>query len=218
MKMAHSFINTNLIGSPTRENILILIKKHGGLSVEELSRHVGITPMGVRQHLMTLEKSGMITYDINKHGIGRPVFIYRLTDRADNLFPKAYSKFLVHMLERLEETDGRDKVRDIFKATMDKMYAGFGDVVAAKSSAEDRLLALAGLLEEEGRMVDLEKGNGHLMLKQYNCPISKVSEIYRDACKYDLDLFRKLIGRSDIERTACIADGDTSCTFMVPIA
>jgi predicted ArsR family transcriptional regulator len=75
--------------NPSRKGIILLLKKNGGMSIDELSRDIKITPMGIRQHLNALEKKGIVTYVANRHGIGRPGFIYKLTELAEELFPKS---------------------------------------------------------------------------------------------------------------------------------
>ncbi|TAN40628.1 MAG: winged helix-turn-helix transcriptional regulator, partial [Nitrospirae bacterium] len=62
--------------NPTRESIVHLLKKHGGMSIDDMSKQIQITPMGVRQHLLALEKKGIVTYISKRKGIGRPGFIY----------------------------------------------------------------------------------------------------------------------------------------------
>ncbi|HEB01872.1 MAG TPA: ArsR family transcriptional regulator, partial [Nitrospirae bacterium] len=93
--------------NPTRKQIIMLLKKNILQSVAQLSEHMSITPMAVRQHLMGLEKQGIITYKPKKSGIGRPVFLYSLTKKASDIFPKSYSDFVREMLSILEDEDGR---------------------------------------------------------------------------------------------------------------
>ncbi|MDA8085331.1 MAG: winged helix-turn-helix transcriptional regulator [Nitrospiraceae bacterium] len=78
----------NIENGQTKDKIIILLKKNDGLTTGELSRHVGITPMGIRQHLLALERKNLIRYEMKKNGIGRPAFVYRLTELADDVFPK----------------------------------------------------------------------------------------------------------------------------------
>src|SRR3990172_3073307 len=92
----------------TRNSIVNLLKKSNGLSIEELSQSINITPMGIRQHLLSLEKKGIVTYRSKKHGIGRPGFIYMLTESADYLFPKAYDKFAIEILNDINKYEGPD--------------------------------------------------------------------------------------------------------------
>ena len=68
-----SVLNDN----PTREKILLLLKKNGPQSIENLSQELRITSMGIRQHLLSLERKGLIDYVAKRQGIGRPAFLYR---------------------------------------------------------------------------------------------------------------------------------------------
>jgi predicted ArsR family transcriptional regulator len=104
----------------TRNSIIHLLKKSGGLTIEELSKSINITPMGIRQHLLSLEKKNIVTYIAKKHGIGRPGFVYMLTDSADALFPKAYDKFAIEILKDIKANDGPEKLDTIFRRRKDK--------------------------------------------------------------------------------------------------
>lgn len=103
-------METALADNPTRKKILLALKKNGSMSVEDLSGEVNITPMGVRQHLLLLEKSGAVEYITKKHGVGRPGFLYRLTETADDLFPKSYQSFAMDILTDIEHLDGKGKI------------------------------------------------------------------------------------------------------------
>ena len=89
-----SLLNEN----PTREKIILLLKKRGAMAIDELSRELSITSMGIRQHLLSLERRGLIEYMTKRQGIGRPAFLYKLTAKADDLFPKEYDKFILNPL------------------------------------------------------------------------------------------------------------------------
>ena len=61
---------------PTRRKILLALKKSGGMTATELSELLGMTSMGVRRHLTTLERDGLVMYDSQQRGLGRPSYLY----------------------------------------------------------------------------------------------------------------------------------------------
>lgn len=65
-----------------RRQILTALKKQGSLSVDDLSRCLGITPMGIRQHLAVLERDNLVMISSVRRGMGRPSYLYRLTELA----------------------------------------------------------------------------------------------------------------------------------------
>jgi DeoR family suf operon transcriptional repressor len=208
-------MNMHLDDNPTRNSIIQLLKKSGGLSIEDLSKSILITPMGIRQHLLSLEKKGIVTYVARKHGIGRPGFVYMLTDKADALFPKSYDKFAIEILNDIKKYEGPEKLDTIFKWRKDKQLKTFKDAFAGVESVDDSVKVLKNMLESEGHIVELTRNNGNYHLKQYNCPISKVASEFKNICAYELQLYREVFGEGvTVEQN--ISEGAPSCFYKIP--
>lgn len=199
----------------TRKNIILLLKKNGGMSIDGLSKVIEITPMGIRQHLLALEKKGIVTYVSRRRGIGRPGFIYMLTEAANDLFPKAYDKFAVGLLRDIRKHEGDEKIDRIFDWRRDRLFKAGKAALAGKGSVEDTLNALKEILEADGHFVEISKNSDHYHLKQYHCPINKVAREFSDACKYELQMYRDLIDRN-ITREQSVAEGAESCVYLIP--
>ncbi len=199
----------------TRKNIILLLKKNGGMSIEDLSNVIDITPMGIRQHLLALEKKGIVHYIARKRGIGRPGFIYMLTEAADDLFPKAYDKFSVGLLRDIRTHEGDGKIDMIFNWRRERLFRTKKELLAGRGNIEDVLNALKQILEEEGHYVEVSRNNGHYQLKQYHCPIHRIAVEFQEACKHELMLYRDLIGK-DVVREHSVSDGASSCLYLIP--
>lgn len=208
-------MDSALLENPTRKKILLMLKKRGDMSVDDLSREVQITPMGVRQHLLALKRTGIVEYVTKRHGVGRPGFLYRLTAMADDLFPKAYQVFTMDILAEIEDSDGIEKIDQIFRKRKDRVLADRTELLSDKNSLYDRLTALVEILQRDGCMVELEDNDSHFSLKQFNCLIPKIAFRYRAACKYDLQLFRELLGE-DVVRQQCLSEGARACVYIIP--
>ncbi len=210
------FFPMRLEDSLTKDRIIMLLKKAGGMTAEDLSRQIGITPMGVRQHLLSLERKGMVEYEARKHGIGRPVFIYKLTDKADDIFPKSYGRFALDMLNDIEELDGREKVTELFRMRKEKLFKERSAALGGIQDFNEKVRTLTKMLEGEGYLIELkENGREDMLLNQFNCPVSRVASQYNEACRYELELLNDLLGRS-IQRKGCMAAGDPVCSFLIP--
>jgi predicted ArsR family transcriptional regulator len=201
--------------NPTREKILLLIKKNGPLSIENLSGELNITSMGIRQHLLSLERKGLIDYMARRQGIGRPAFLYKLTEKAESLFPKSYDSFIVNTLKDIEQNSGHTKIEEIFNWQKNRMLKEAREAVDGKSTFGDKVYGIRNFLDSKGYFADVSDTNNHYLLKLYNCPIYKVADEFRDVCRHDLQLLRDLFG-SKVNRESCIIEGDTSCTYNIP--
>jgi DeoR family suf operon transcriptional repressor len=74
--MTHSGIE------PTKDRIFQSLRSQGQMTVSELSAAVKITPIAVRHHLSSLQAEGMVEVREERHGVGRPRQIYKLTPVA----------------------------------------------------------------------------------------------------------------------------------------
>src|SRR5512138_660154 len=100
---------------PTRRKIVLALKQHGGLTAAELAHMLGITSMGVRRHLTTLERDKLVRYELVQRGKGRPSYVYRLSAQAENLFPKNYAQLANELLGYLASQSGEDTVLRLFE-------------------------------------------------------------------------------------------------------
>ena len=206
-----AYLNEN----PTREKILMLLKKQGPMPIEAISNELKITSMGIRQHLLSLERRGLIDYVTKKQGIGRPAFLYKLTDKADNLFPKAYHIFIIDTLKDIEKNEGRDKIDEIFRWRKIRLIKDTKDALSDTKEFDEKVYGLRDILESKGYLVELDEGDNDYTLKEYNCPIFQVASEFKEACKHELQFYKDVLGR-EVKRNECMTEGDPSCTYNIP--
>jgi predicted ArsR family transcriptional regulator len=173
--------------------------------------------MGIRQHLLSLEKKGVVTYIAKKHGIGRPGFVYMLTPSADELFPKHYDRLALDILRDIKKSEGQEKVSKIYSWRKDRMLKQKRESLAGLSGTEEMLGGLKNLLEAEGYLVELDNDNDNYRLKTFNCPISKVATEFNEACMQELQMYRELLNRN-VTMEQCMGQGSQSCVFSIPAA
>jgi predicted ArsR family transcriptional regulator len=66
------------------------LKIHGGMAIPELSAIMEMSYMGVKQHCEALRELGYLERSrVPRSEVGRPEITYRLSPKADALFPQA---------------------------------------------------------------------------------------------------------------------------------
>lgn len=206
---------TDLIDNQSRKAITLALKKKGNMTVDELSREVRITPMGVRQHLFVLERNGIVDYIVRKQGVGRPGFLYRLTERAENLFPNDYANLSLDLLRDIEENEGRAKIEELLRRTKDRVLSEKIKSFSGMTKLSERVSHLVDMLKEDKEIVELEEDDKQFRLKKFTCPIPRVAVKYREACASHLELYQGLLGRN-VELQQTIAEGAQSCDYLIP--
>jgi len=198
----------------TREQILMMLKRNGSLTVSEIAIDLGITEMAVRRHLNTLERDELIRSSLVRQAMGRPTNLYSLTDKAENQFPKAYLNLALDLLESVFEKEGREQIKELFKRREERLRKQYKNRLQDNSSLAEKVNLLVNIQNEKGYMAELEEKAEGYLIKEYNCPISEVAKYFNEACEGERTLFHNLLD-SGVESLQCMARGDHSCVYLI---
>jgi len=199
----------------TRRQILMTLKTRGGMTADELSQVLGITAMGVRRHLMALERDGLVAYDTVQRGVGRPSYVYHLTELADELFPKNYDRLAKELLEIIEALDGEEKVEQLFAIRMQRLVEIYKPRLAGKDLAK-QVEELARIQNENGYLAEWEQlDENTFVLSQYNCTISEVAKQCPYACDYEMRLYQELLPEAEVTRIRHATNGEVGCHYQI---
>jgi predicted ArsR family transcriptional regulator len=202
----------------SQQEIVELLRRRGPMTVEDLSRALGITSVAVRQHLGVLEAEGLLDSRPERRrpraGRGRPRRIFHLTDAADELFPKNYGGLAQMILEHLERSGGSEQIEEIFSARRRRMETELFQRVDGLD-LESRVAAVAEMQDQAGYMTDWEKAeDGSFLFREHNCVICKIARQFPQACKNELLLIETLTG-AEVVREEHMARGDSSCSYRI---
>ncbi len=198
----------------TRQQIATLLRARGGLTAKEIADELGITPMGARRHLTLLERDGLLQVNIARQKMGRPTFVYSLTEQAHDLFPKNYDTLATQLLDAAQATSGDNGVSRLFAARMDQLLAQYRPRMQGKDLA-GRVRELATIQDEAGYMAVWEPAdNGGFLLREQNCAIYRVACRFQQACQFEIELFRRLLD-ADITRVEHQMKKERFCTYLV---
>ena len=197
----------------TRKTIVKMLKTSGPLGVSEIAKRLGITEMAVRRHLNTLERDGYVDSALVRQSMGRPMHVYRLTEAADDLFPKKYHSLALDLLGELEDDASGRMIELLFERRKEKLLRNYGAKMEGHSFPE-KVAKLAEIQNANGYMVEMESRDEHFLLKEYNCPISQVASRYEEACESEKKLFEQLLD-ANVERLECLAKGGGKCVYQI---
>ena len=180
--------------STTRREILSLIKRRGPMTVQELSRSLEITPMGVRQHLAILERDGFVQSNGVRRGQGRPSRVYGITLEGDKMFPRTYEQIATLFLDDLKALEGEAKVEALLEFRRKRQLEQYRERMADKEFPE-RVAVLAEMRNDEGYLAERQQQDKDtFVLIEHNCPIRAVADAYRQVCACELTLFSEALG------------------------
>jgi predicted ArsR family transcriptional regulator len=194
----------------TRGRMVTLLRRRG-MTVDDLAAEVGLTNNGVRAHLATLERDGLVTQQgsvRSSSGGGKPAYVYRLTPEGEALFPKAYEPVLGRLLAVLAEgPEGSETLlREVGRRIAEERKVPDGGVRARIEEAVAALNDLGGLAE-------LEEHDGGFLIRGYSCPLVAVTPDHPEVCRMAETLISVLA--AEPVREHCDREIEPRCCFEV---
>ena len=202
----------------TRQAILSILRTRGERTVRELADELSLTLMSVRMHLKVLQRDQLIESRKVRQAIGRPYFAFRLTEKADELFPKAYWQLAERLINATAARGGQAAVDALFDGVIDEMERKHASRLAGRT-LDGRVQELVAILSEEGFMADAKPTFDGFILRTCNCPYGMVARSHPTMCRSECAFIARVLAADDgtitVERTDFRLAGDLHCSYRV---
>jgi predicted ArsR family transcriptional regulator len=200
----------------TKYEILKLLAKQE-LSAQSLAETLGVSAAAVRQHLETLNALSLVSRRKVVTKPSRPTFLYRLSRRGVETFPKRYDLLLGLITDAIRERGGGDAVADIVETGAERLAAqlhGMFDTPDARRRWDvltewfDRELAWHADVSSEP--------TGVRRVRIHQCPFQAVSRRKQPSVcgVFFRTLIRRLYDRVPVEHVL-LTDGVACCELLV---
>lgn len=203
------------LAKPALPALIDSLKRSQGLSVGELAEALGMSYMGVKQYCVDLHKRGYLDTWRRPQPNGRPELAYRLTPKAQALFPQSATPLTLDLLEAVHQLHGATAVEKVLFHYFNRQTEALAQRLPDGPPLA-RLEALAKLRDAEGRFVQLhhspEEG---LALIEYHQPHAALAERYPVVLKLEEALLSRLLN-TPVTRETRTASGLTMTLFRLP--
>ncbi|HUS15463.1 MAG TPA: winged helix-turn-helix transcriptional regulator [Chloroflexia bacterium] len=202
-----------MVAGTPRTAILQILQKRGQASIKELEVALGVTATAVREQLSHLLSEGVIDALRVRGDIGRPFYVYRLTDKAQELFPKDYGTLARLLLEESLALHGPAAYTQLLERVGRRLEETFAGELPGRVM-EDRLYGLASLLVQKGFPSEITRSGDGFVLHATTCPYFAVVRDHREICDMEQQMMSRLLD-ADVNLGACVLDGHAACQFSV---
>jgi len=208
----------------TKSHILAALKRQSRCSVDELAALLSLAPMTVRQHLATLERDALVSSAEERQRMGRPHFVYSLTDKGEASFHLHYDRVameLLHEVGRLDSSEivglsAAEKTALLFDKLADRFVMRHGPQVEHLAFPQ-RVPAVTALLQSESGFAEWASTENGYEIRDYNCFYRKLNGADGETCRWHHRVLSGLLGCS----VRCDESGQRSahlCRFVVALA
>jgi predicted ArsR family transcriptional regulator len=178
------------------------LKRSGSLSVSELARRVDASYMAVKQQCEELKKLGYLgRIRVPRTEVGRPEIFYRLTDRADALFPQAGAEFTLGLLDELRLHYGESFPDKVLFQYFEKQQALWQKRLEKCQSLVERATKLAALRMKDGYFGECKYDpDAGFRMEEFHNPLQRIFESYPRAVAMEHRMLEQLLGTRVVRR------------------
>jgi len=166
----------NAILSEPRGRLLSELCGHPRTATE-LADRVGTTSNAVRMHLNELRESGLVAFEVERRGVGKPAHRYSLTAAGEYLLSHAYAPALDAVLETLRQELEGELAAWLRRAGA--LLARRQPAVARRSAGVARA---ADLLRTFGAAVTTTRDGPDAIIRTACCPLATATRSMSESC------------------------------------
>ncbi len=201
------------VGRSARLRLMNELKRTQGLCVADLAARMGMSYMGVKGVCLDLEKRGLLDTWRSPQPIGRPQMLYRLTERAHDLFPTTSNAMTIDVLAAAQKLFGTTAAEKLLLVAFQKTTADYAARLKGRTLAE-RAKWLARLRDHDGYMAECAAGEAGeaVRIVEHHSPILDLLRAFPLVARLESEMFARLLGVA-VRREETSAAGLFRATF-----
>ncbi len=202
----------------SQDRILYRIKRLGPQSVRSLASDLGMTTMGVRQHLKQLSEAQLIiAMSEEPQARGRPARRWKLTGSGHGYFPDGHANITADLIASIRDLMGENAINQLIEKRTADTLAQYRAKMVGQDSIRDRINTLAELRSAEGYMAEAsELADGTFLLLEHHCPICIAARSCQGFCRSELEVFQSLFKhQATVTREDYLLHGARRCSYRL---
>lgn len=191
-----------------------LLAARGEATVAEIARELAMNQANIRRHLEVMRAEALVDVRVQRHVIGRPSYVYRLTERGEELsghYPRLVNR-MVRRIAALPEV-GEDLLAQVFEGVAEEVATAYRPKVSG-ATIEERVAQTSDALKDEGIVDHWRRGEDGFHLMNTTCPYRKAAELTDAPCHADQRTVELLVG-APVQQVARMVDGHAMCEYVV---
>ncbi len=200
----------------THQKIIQILKTQGEMTAKLLADELGLTTMGIRQHMLQLEDNGDVIFEDKKAKRGRPTRYWRLTENSNSYFPDGHEMLTVQLIESVKLIFGDVGMDRLISHREKESHKIYSQALSKGKDLFSKLKILAKLRSQEGYMATIVKEDNWYWLLENHCSICAAASECLNFCRSELNLFEELLkNEASISREEHIMQGARRCAYKV---
>jgi predicted ArsR family transcriptional regulator len=202
----------------SRLKILAIIRERGAVTIARLAQEIGLASPTIRRHLDILLRDHLVTFQQVHKKLGRPEFVYSLTEEGHESGHRDYQKLLTLLLSQIKDLSHEELANKAGEELIRLLIARISDQISSPYtesrplSPEARVAKLEQALTDGGFSPQLTRENGTVSIRLCNCPFRAAALCEGSVCHFDQRLIANILGVEPV-RESTIRDGGNTCSY-----
>ncbi|SDL08587.1 Predicted transcriptional regulator, ArsR family [Catalinimonas alkaloidigena] len=198
------------------EQILLLLKTRGAMTIPGLAQELGMTGEGARLQLHQLVEADLVKVAMETKGVGRPRQWFSLTAAGHARFPDTHADLTLQLIESIKRVLGEAALDKVIEAREHAIHQRYRTTLQGKADLRSQVMALAEARNREGYMAEVQEEEDAFLLIENHCPICAAATHCQGFCRSELNTFRDLLGEGvRVERVEHLMQGGRRCAYRI---
>ena len=205
----------------TKGEILALLKRTGGHSVNELASTLALAPITIRQHLTRLERDGLLLSESKTNGTGRPHYVFRLSAKAHaEAFPYRSDRLVELLIKEIGYLDAselqglseRQRTLLLLERLAERLANEYAAVIQGWP-LQERVVFVTEVMQSDGGFAEWEKTERGFEIRDFNWLFHRLLD--GDACKWHSTFLKSVLGED--RQVEPFTTDENCCSYEIEI-
>ena len=206
----------------TKTEILALLKRNGGHSINELAAATHLAAITIRQHLTHLQRDGLVLVEERSRSSGRPHYLFRLSAQGHAAaFPRR-SDHLVELLVREIGSLGGDELAGLTpqqktSLVLQRLAHRFADEYTPLLQGwplQERVVFVTAVMHTDGGFAEWAPTERGYEIRDFNCLFRRLLDGESQACEWHRSFLSLVLG-TEVQESPCPDGAGQCCRYLV---
>jgi predicted ArsR family transcriptional regulator len=191
---------------------LIESLRRAPMTIHQLEDELGVTANAIRQRLVRLMASGLVSREKSSEGLGRPKHRYLLTDAGHRTAGDNFGDLAKALWQEIQSIDDPKIRQSVMSGAVQRLLDSYETQVSGET-VDQRIASVSKFFADRNIPIAVEQSNDLPVIKVLECPYPDLEDADHQFCEIEKRLFAKVIG-GPVQLCQCRKDGDGCCTFQ----
>ena len=206
----------------TKTEILALLKRNGGHSVNELATSLELASITIRQHLTHLQRDGVVVANERSGSSGRPMHVFRLTAKGHAAaFPRRSDRLVELLIREIGLLNGHElvgltpqgKTGLVLERLAQRLAEEYAPLLQGWPLAE-RVAFVTEVMHADGGFAEWEATEGGYEIRDFNCLFHRVLDGASEVCTWHGMFLSRMLG-TEVHVSPCPGGGAPCCRYVI---